>query len=451
MTADRHLSRLEILEIVEGAVDDAENDAAQAHITACAHCFKVYEEVLDLLRVTNDPSTWEPFDEEAERMFAEHRVTLLAMEEDSERDARDADAFLLRIAQEPVANWPTIIGANPHVCTSALAQRLIDLSAPELDRQNPAHALLLLQVAELVAYTLPERVSIRQRGYVWKQRSNALRRLAKYEKAIDAAILAERLFAELDEPDTSFEVGQARYTMAVALVKMMRHPAALQALASARELLHDYGISAPLAKVMMLEAVVRIQQGDVLNARATLRDLLPIEQELALPLEVARVRLNIAECNLRLGALDEATTEAATAIKEFHAAGNVAEETRAHWTVAMIRLARGEHEALMRLYEVAAVYQMLGMPGEEGFVKLDIAAELVEREQWTEAEPLARELVTLFTAAGVTLASVNALHFLRTAVENRTASRDTVLYVRSYVAADSGATPFEPPRLSSSN
>lgn len=143
---------------------------------------KVYEEILDLVRLTTDPSTWEPFDAAAERMFAEQRAALLAIEEDSERDARDADAFLLRIAQEPVSNWQAIIGQNPHVCTSALAQRLIDLSTPELDRNNPSHALLLLQVAELVAYTLPERASIRYRGYVWKQRSNALRRLAEYER-----------------------------------------------------------------------------------------------------------------------------------------------------------------------------------------------------------------------------------------------------------------------------
>jgi hypothetical protein len=92
---------------------------------------------------------------------------------------------------------------------------------------------------------------------------------------------------------------------------------------------------------------------------------------------------------------------------------------------------------------------MSAISGEEGFVKLDLTAELLAREEWTEAEHLARELVTLFTKAGVAIASVNALHFLRTAVENRAASRETVLYVRAYVAADRAGAPFEPPLVAS--
>jgi hypothetical protein len=86
------------------------------------------------------------------------------------------------------------------------------------------------------------------------------------------------------------------------------------------------------------------------------------------------------------------------------------------------------------------------MPGEAGFVNLDLTAELLERGEWTEAEILARELVTLFTAAGVTLASVNALHYLLTAVKNREATVATIRYIRKYVAADGDpARPFAPP------
>lgn len=51
------------------------------------------------------------------------------------------------------------------------------------------------------------------------------------------------------------------------------------------------------------------------------------------------------------------------------------------------------------------------MPGEAGFVKLDATEELLRREEWVEVEMIACDLVTLFTAAGVTLASVNALDY----------------------------------------
>ena len=137
--------------------------------------------------------------------------------------------------------------------------------------------------------------------------------------------------------------------------------------------------------------------------------------------------------------------EARAAIDTFRALGNVAEETRGEWIVAMIGLARGERDVIDRLYEIADIYRGLGMPGEAGFVKLDLTAELLEREEWTEAEILARELVTLFTAAGVTLASVNALHYLLSAVKNREATAGTIRYIRQYVAADDPSRLFEPP------
>jgi hypothetical protein len=111
----------------------------------------------------------------------------------------------------------------------------------------------------------------------------------------------------------------------------------------------------------------------------------------------------------------------------------------------MIRLARGEREAIDRLYEIAAAYRRLGMPAEAGLVNLDVTAELLEREEWTEAEVLARGLATLFTAAGVTLASVNALHFLRRAVENREATAATVRYIREFIASDNPMRAFAPP------
>lgn len=439
----KHLSRLEILDFIEGA-DEVNNEAATTHIRSCEECFRAYEDLRELALLLNDPSTWEHTAVDEDTELATDRQALLGLEDEAERDARAVDAFLVQIAQEPVETWESLIGKHPQVCTSALVQRLVDAAAPELDRQ-PEHALVLLRVAESVAFALDAAASPRSRGHVWRQRANALRMLARYEEAIDAAIIAEQLHAEVEQPDTAFLVGQARYAMAITLFEMTRNEAALRAARSARELLEEYGMSAPLAKVMMLEALIRAECGDVTNARETLRALLPIEEQLGQQLEVGRVRFNLAECELRLGDLDAAMNDARAAIDTFRALGNVAEETRGEWTLAMIRLARGEREAIDRLHEIAAIYQELGMPDEAGFVNLDVTAELLEREEWADAEILARELATLFTAAGVTLAGVNALDYLRRAVENREATADTVRYVREYIAAGDPDRPFDPP------
>lgn len=439
-----HLTRLTLLEYVEDA-EYLDRAAVGAHLARCSACRDELEELQGLILLLGDASIFRHLDDDS---YEADRATtweqLMEEDERAERETRAAEAFVAELLQQPPESWDAMIATNPAVCISALAERLVHAAGPELDRQ-PEHALLLLRVAELVAFALRDVESRRSLGHVWKQRSNALRMLARYEEAIDAAILAENFYASLPEPDAAFEVGQARYTMAVALFKMTRYAAALEALHRSRASLEEYGTTAPLAKTMMLDALIRIEQGDVASARETLRALLPIEEALAQPLEAARVQANLAECNLRLGDLDAAMQDAHAAIDAFRRVDNVAEEARSEWTVAMIRLARGEADALNRLSEIAAIFTRLGMTGDAGFVKLDITEELLRREEWAEAEIIARDLVTLFSAAGVTLASVNAVSYLRQAVDNREATAEVVRYVRAYITVDDPTRPFAPP------
>jgi tetratricopeptide (TPR) repeat protein len=442
-----HLTRLEILEYVEDA-EYVNHVAVTRHLGECAECRGVLHELEHLVLFFEKNAELFRFADLDEADLDPERVALwenlLNDDECAVRDAHAADAFFLELAQQPPETWDGVIATRPEVCTPALVLRLVDAAAPELDRK-PEHAMILLRVAELVAYALYDAESRRALGHVWKQRSNALRMLGQYEDAIDAAIMAENFYASLTEPDTAFEVGQARYTMAVTLFKMTRYAAALQALTSARSALEPFGITAPLAKTLMLDAVIRIEQGEVTAARQTLRELLPIEQRLGQALEAARVRTNLAECNLRLGDLDVAMEDAEAAITMFRDLGNTAEEMRSEWTKAMIHLARGDDAGLGRLYEITAAYRELGMMGEAGFVQLDITEELLRREEWAEAANIARDLVLLFASAGVTLASVNAVDYLRRAVENRAATAEVVQYIRSYVSADDPARPFDPP------
>jgi tetratricopeptide (TPR) repeat protein len=448
MSDEQHPHRLEILAFIEGVSEADDNDAIAAHLQRCTKCFHVYEALTEALGVLADGEVASHIEDEDDAA-ADFLRGLLSLEEDAEsaeREALAADALFVQLAQEPVDRWEAIIGAHPNVCTGALVQRLVDAATPELDRK-PDHALVLLRIAELVAFALHEDASLRWRGHVWKQRSNALRMLARYEEAVDAAIVAENLFSSLREPDTQFEVGQARYTMAVTLWKMTRYRAARQTLRSARELLEEYGESAPLAKVLMLDALIQIEEGDVAAARDVLRELLPIEERLGQHVEIGRVRTNLAECNLRLGDFAAGEVDALAAREIFHNLGNVAEQTRSEWTLVMIQIARGdETDVRAQLDHVASTYRALGMPGEVGFVSLDVAELLLRNEDWTEAEILSRQLVAFFVEAGVTIASINALDYLRRAVENREATADMIRYVRDYVAADDPERAFEPPR-----
>jgi tetratricopeptide (TPR) repeat protein len=440
-----HLSRLTILEYLEQEVS-IDRDVVEAHLADCTGCREVLLDLHELIELVKDGAIFRHADDDtSEREYDALFAELEAEDARTAQDAAAANALFTELGEQPIETWKRVIAQRPAAYTAALVHRLVQEAGPELDR-NAERALALLQIAEIVASALYDAESRRCLGDVYKQRGNALRVLGRYEAAIDAAILAEKFYASLPEPDAAFQVGQARYTLATVLFVMTRYAAALDALARARTLLQDYGTSAPYAKAMMLDALIRIQQGDIATARETLRQLLPIEQQLEQPLEVARVRLNLAECNLRLGDLEPAMSDAIAAGDAFRVLGNVAEETRSEWTKAMIRLASGEADAaLARLYEVAAVFRELHMSGDAGFVELDIAEELLRRQEWSDAERIARDLVSVFTTAGVTLAAVNAIDFLRRAVESREATTDVVRYIREYVAADDPVRPFEPP------
>jgi tetratricopeptide (TPR) repeat protein len=438
-----HVDRLTLVLYIE---NDSSIDrlAVTAHLMACDGCRAVWEELQarifllgdgSIFAFINDPTV----EEDAEAIWQE----ILADENRQEREGAAADAFYSKLAKEPIETWAAILAKHPEHCTAAMVRGLIHAADPELDR-NPDRAIALLHVAEMVANALRDDECRLQLGHVWKQRSNALRMLAEYSEAVDAAILAEKFYASL--PAGDFDVGQAQYTLAVALFKMTRYASALDALARSRATLEPYGITAPLAKTLMLDAVIRIEQGEVATARETLRQLLPIEEGLKQPLEAARVHANLAECALRLGEFADAMVEAVAARDAFSTLGVEAEELRAEWTIAMIRLAVSEADALDRLHEIAGAFHERNLTGDAGFVKLDIAEELLRRGEWTDAEVIARELVTLFMRAGVTLASVNALQFLRRAVEHREATVATVQYIRAFIAADDPARTFDPPR-----
>lgn len=423
--------------------NDTEIDraAVEEHLAGCAACRDVRDDLQSRIELLRDPTVWAFADE----VGASDDGALAELAEGIERVASaavDAEQFYGALLDRPEAEWVGIIAANPRQVTPQLVERFMHATMPELDR-DPEHVLALLDIAESVARKLLGAECRLALGHVSKQRSNALRQLARYTDAVEAAMLAEEFYVSV--PNADFDVGQAQYTIAVALFKMTRYSDALAALTRARVTLEDFGTSAPLAKTMMLDAVIRIEQGEVVPARETLERLLPMEERLGQPLEAARVRANLAECSLRLGELDRAVFEAEGAVSAYRSLGNTAEEWRSRWTLAMVRLARNDPRGLPQLHAVAAAFEHLSMVGDAGFVKLDIVEELLRQGSWTAAARIARDLATLFAGAGVTIASVHALTYLREAVDKHDASLETVRYIREYVTADDPSRVFDPP------
>jgi tetratricopeptide (TPR) repeat protein len=415
-----------------------------AHIASCAECEALMLEFQQIILLLSHGDVLGYFAvDDSDRGAL--RETLLDEYDAVAAEWTSADILYVDLQSLPVETWDAYFERHREQRTTGMAKRLLEEVEVELNRR-PEYALQLIGVAERIANYLSDVECRTVLGDVWKHRANALRHLGRYDEALDAAEIAEAFYASLLTGD--FDVAQAQYTRAGVLFKMTRFSEALEVLTAAHATLTGYGDSVPLAKSIMLEAGILIDQGDVVGAQQRWRSVLPMLERLGDEVERARVLANLGECNLRLGNFDQAMEDAQLAVRRYEALRMEAEAIRSEWTIGMVHLARGEFEdGLSVLQNAAASFTLRGMTADAGFVTLDVCEELLRREEWVEAETIARDLVSLFTVAGVTLASVDALNVLRQAVENREATAETVRYVREYVTADDPARPFEPPML----
>ena len=438
---NEHPDRTTLAKYLEGEVG-ADRLAIATHLADCADCrneldalaatFRLHDNVLDFIesRKSDRERPLEQFD-------------ILATRQKMGAEAARAEAFFGELMRLPIEEWLSAFAENPHQRTEAMVLRLLTEVEIEVKRR-PQHALLLINVAETVTGSLDIPAIHVCAGDCWKQRANALRHLGRYSESLEAADLAAAFYRLL--PLGDFDIGQALYTRAGTLFKMTLYGEALSVLESARELLREFGDTMPLAKTLMLDAAIRFEQGDVVRAEQTWLEVVPMLKRFDDRMELARVRANLAECSLRRGRPAKALAEAQAAATGFAELQMDAERIRSEWTVAAILRALGEHDrALELLYAAAASFRALGMTSDAGFVNLDITEELLRRNEWSEAANIARELAGLFTAAGVTLASVTALSYLRTAVEGERATPALVRYVRDYVAADDPTRTFSAP------
>ena len=444
-TEDRLLSahpdRLSLFSYVE---NDPQVDlpAIGAHLTQCAECSAIAEEFREIVLSLSQMDGLTFFSaREADR--AELYDAILEEYDAIQEEWQTAEHFFHEMLARSVETWDAFLAQHPEQRTHGLARRLFAEVELELNRR-PEYALVLVRVAERLASSLSDVEARTVLGDAWKHRSNALRHLGRYDEALAAAETAEALYDSL--VTGAFDAAQAQYARAVTLFKMTRFAEALKVTRVAHATLRHFGASVPLAKTIMLEASILIDQGDAETAERLWREVLPTLEKIGDEVERARVLANLGECSLRLGRLEEALRDARQAVTRYRALKMEAEAVRSEWTIGMIHLARGEsEEGLDVLENAAAAFEIRGMAGDAGFVKLDVCEELLRRGNWNDAELIARELVRLFTAARVTLAAANAIDYLRQAVEKREATATTVRYVREYVSANADAQTFAPP------
>ena len=345
-----------------------------------------------------------------------------------------AQAAFTTFSEKPVEEWVTYLFAQPDLVTDGMVRRLIEAGQEELEI-HPARALAILDVATTVANVLDDVFQLaEQRGNVEKERANALRLLNRYPEALEALDTATRFLSQLAAPD--YDLVFIEWSRATVLFAASRFVEALPIVERVIRTFRRFGESRYARQAQLLVANIVCDQGDVAAARDMYLELLTYFAGLADREYVARLHANLAECAARLDNAEEAHRYAQSAVEAYRELRKPTEIVRVRWTLAYLLLRQGRYdEALPELAEAITQFETHGVASAAAEAGLDILEIHIVREEWAEAEVLARYLADIFVRAQAPVHQTRALADLREAVIGHTATRELVSDVRIRVAS----------------
>jgi tetratricopeptide (TPR) repeat protein len=400
----RHLDWATLASLIEGVRVEEE---ALAHLARCVPC-------------------------QHEKYEVERMLAAVCAEATADGDAEKRFQALIR---HPIATWRAIILADEAFATTAAMRRIV-CEAERALRRRPATAVELLEVAErwLVPYDDEARLLF---GDIARLRSIALLSCGPLADSLEAAEIAEIFYASLD--DSAFYVGQARSAQAMVLARYMRCDEALRAATEAEEALRPFGNTLPLARAALVHASILVEAGRTAEAEQRCRELIPALQQLGAREELARLRIELAECVRIRGAHAAAVLcaqEAVTISGELHMES---ECIHARWMIGKIATDAGDAAGVSLMERAAADFVSFGMYVDATRALFDIVEALIRKGSSPRAATSRGELVECLTRAGAGPHGIDALSFFFDTVANSDAALALFTATRDFVLRDDPA------------
>lgn len=418
----------------------------ETHLALCQACRATLDELRSFEEALSSTAMWD-FAEAARR----HREPPEAIRSIADRLAMedaDAEQFLTPLLSSPAAFRRANVAGVVEMWTAGVVRRLCTVSR-ELREKQPMHALSLADAAVTIAEQLDEtypRVLIEDlRGTAWLERANALRYLGRLPEALEALEVAEKAFEAT--PVAAYSIALVQYLRGAILVELDRFEEARSLARRSARVFRQFGENDRYVHARMLEACVLFHQSRFAEAQHLFGTLLPPAKELDDASTLARLYLNIANCNLALEAFDDAHRNLSQALSLYESLGLETEKIRTRWNLGSLLVKTGRvEEGIARLHDARREFERLGATTDAALVTLDIVEALLALERRREAGELCAGLVESFTGIGMTGSALTALAFLGEAVSTGSATPILVRHVRTYLEQrGEAASPFLPP------
>jgi len=423
----------------------------ESHVTLCGSCRGLLDELRAFDAALASESIWD---------LAGHAddgppVAIRTLADLMAKEDSDAAELLGPLVASPVSFRRANVAALPQLRTAGVVRRLCAESRSLRERQ-PMHALVVADAAiaigdQLAPSRYPQALLDELRGDAWHERANVLRYLGRPAEALDALDIAERAYSR--SPVAVYWTAIVEYSRAVVFLETGRLEEAVQLARKSARIFRQFGEDERYVHAKMLEAAVLFDHSRYRDARDLFLGLISTARELGDAATLARLYLNVANCQLRLNELTSADTYFARALSLYEALGLETERIRTRWNIGCLRIAAGDvADGLARLREARREFEELGARTDAALVTLDIAEALLaggSEAGAREAAELSASLVRSFTGFGMTGNALTALAFLQEAFASGKVTPQLVRHVREYLEShpDQDGVPFVPPAL----
>ena len=351
--------------------------------------------------------------------------------------AEAADVVDKVLKETPAEQWPAL-AERAELRTCGVLEKLGNYVAATVNRE-PQQALAIAELAVSLAEAItapayPQVVIAQLRAHAWKDVGQALGYLGRYQEALRAFDRAESSIVEFGA--LAHDRAIVRFARASTLQEIDRHEESMTLLAECKKVFRDHSDARRLILCGIAEGVLLHRLRKYREAReayllllAETRDTIDLES-------LACLHNVIGYCSVDLGDYAAAEVHLSRAIELFEELKQPLRITRAELGRGRMLVRQGEIDrGIAHLRATRVRFLRENLTEEAGICALEIVEALLLRGSAAEAEALARQVISDFTAAALNTRAITALGYLQEAIAARRASTSMVSTVREYIVS----------------
>lgn len=384
------------------------------HTAECPACCSTLDLFMTAEDDLPDVDVWEP-PAGSDRRGSDTREIVMAIVARIASEEEAAKEPLAPYVEKPALAAREALATRVEFQTAGVVRHL-NAQARRVCQDRPLDAFTLAETAAAIADTLsPEvyRNALHElRGTAWLHQASALMLLGRCPDALDALTRAERNFKNLRS--SGFCLSSAALVRAGVLAQQQRlEEAAAEAQRAEMGFAH-LGDDDRRMMALHLRGAIKYEAQEHADAAALFRLVVEHGESTNDPGWIARGSYALGDAELACGNAGEASLLYHRALAIFRAIGPANERISAEWGVARVFLHGARYgDAIVRLRDVEARFEAIGMLTDAALVGLDIAEALLALGRTLQIARLAARLFRVFTEAGMLTAALNALAYIR--------------------------------------